>query len=427
MNAFRTLILAALLAGSETAALSRAQGISGLDSCDGSDYLRCDEAAGRMAAAAGQQANPQGALVLSEWLCGNLFQPACQRAARLKAAGVAVDRETARAWLDSCHAGNAVDCFASALVQTGSDEPRETTDLLDRACKGAELRACSRLAYTYLQHDKERARDLYRKGCETRHFGCELLVDWYSSAQGGHRFAEARRLVEADCGGAHPTGCYALGRLLYGSTGGPRDVPAAAKAFKRSCDLGDAASCNFLALIHSRHELGVSSSGKTARLLWERSCKELDNRDGCLGLARDDHRAGRAADAEAVYIRLCDGGMPAACNDLADCIMAKRCSGDRTRARSLYGEACRGKIADACVNEGAGYANGCCGDVDITKAFEAQKRGCELGSALGCANIAAHLRKTGDPVNADVALARACSLNPIFCPGRAGRDGGAPP
>lgn len=133
----------------------------------------------------------------------------------------------------------------------GTDDPARVPVLLDRACEGGELYACSALGFRYeigedVEPDVARAMALYERACEGREpEGCGSLGHAYRvGLTGVPDPAEAARYLRLGCAGDDPFSCRSLAEMLEHGEGGDRDLAHARALYERACAWGDPEACD---------------------------------------------------------------------------------------------------------------------------------------------------------------------------------------
>ncbi len=245
----------------------------------------------------------------------------------------------------------------------------QAVKLLDRACSGGVLDACTAWGIMHesghggLTRDVDRAIELYQKACDGGALGgCVELGDAYENAKG------------------------TVGR----------DAPKAVKLYQRACDADVLEGCRALASAHSRGIGGLELDQFRAFELYRRAC-EGDDLRACVSVGYHHHRGLGGAErseerARELYQRACDGGQPLGCSNLG--AMYDHGEGglpkDEKKALDLFIKACDdhfGNLA-ACANVGAMHANGKGGlNKDVAHAAAIYQKTCDSGGQLACVNL----------------------------------------
>ena len=123
---------------------------------------------------------------------------------------------------------------------------------------------------------------------------------------------------------------------------------------------------------------------------WVKKSCEADHPRGCLSLAFNlANGNGAPKDRHAafdLFSRLCDEGLPLACEQVGNAYRNDFLTGmkDDTRANDAFEKACRGELGAGCRYAAWGYRNGKGHEKDLLKAMELYADGCLLGNTPAC-------------------------------------------
>jgi len=369
-------------------------------------------------------------------------------------------------------------CTALGNMQRDAGDLKAATAMFTRACDGGEPRGCATLAYFDKAHAdalNAKAFATYKKECDAgRAESCSVLAHMTGEGLGTTADkAEAERLQQkvsslhrAACDGGEAASCHELGqRMSVGLgvaqdkaaanalderactanvgeaclflatnaafTAPQKDLAKAAALSKKSCELGHAAGCNFLAELTAKGEGGARDPA-AALALFVRACQGPGNvrigsscHDAALMLTEGDvpHDEARAATlltdscrlgylngcfelgrmyfrgrgvtkdarkAVELFMKVCDDSsiLPVACSEAGYVYQNEAALKDAAKAVQLYKRACDGGSGAGCNNLGMAYvtANGVA--KDEAKAADFLARSCELKFVTGCVNVA---------------------------------------
>jgi hypothetical protein len=177
------------------------------------------------------------------------------------------ERDAAETAVERCERGDGAACLEASrkyLVTPGPDRLRGI-ELLDRGCQAGNGRACYELGTTYhhgsgVDKDEARAIALVRRGCELEDVrSCVQAGKERIKAGGPNHLAEARALFERGCRHGDGESCFGVG-VTYQQGG---DLPAARRAYSRSCELGFERSCTMLPDFDARFPAVAGESAAT--------------------------------------------------------------------------------------------------------------------------------------------------------------------
>lgn len=227
-----------------------------------------------------------------------------------------------------------------------------------------------------------------------------------------HQSAKADDLYAKACAAKNGDACNAVGVGVRSSG----DLPGSLPWFERGCGFGSAKSCVNAGLFRARWR-GMTDPVK-ARDLFRRGCAQDQalTANACTEfgvlLAEDGDNQG----AITALTRGCERGYSTACTHLAR--LSPTTSPPKPTADAqavLRAAACDEGDGDACLNVGARLQRGANGPPDLTGALKAFERGCALGGANACLQLATILLdgKEGfpvDPVRSARAANAACQM-----------------
>jgi uncharacterized protein len=310
----------------------------------------------------------------------------------------------------ACLASSAEECTRRALAAwSDAQDDRAVAciaERLDAACSLGDAHACYFVARLRLdghgvERDIERGIAMLERACDDGvAVACTTGARWLSEPPQAGRFPDAAGLsarleTERACLAGQRTQCFQVGLGFYfGREGFPRDLGRAAQAYRRGCDLGDAAACNNLADALAYGD-GVERDVVRSASLYGRACR-LGQALGCansgqmfengLGVFRDRARA------RELYQTACMSGDVYGCLH-AEMLAAQDAGAPREAQRALahWRRACARGSAKACAFVGIMYEDGTDSMArDADKSLEAMKRACGLGDERGCEWLREH-------------------------------------
>ena len=295
----------------------------------------------------------------------------CQSPIRVELVPITADVSRPRkddALIDPCPAGfvssqgKCTQPATAAVRQCDDDDPADCKV----QCDAGDLASCYNLARgTKDWHAKH---SLWASICD-RGFGraCALGSHLYIYADDEERkptpreLVMGRKMLERGCyelgdGGS----CHELGEDLADlqiPLPLPNDPAEAIAAFERGCALGEAQSCDSVAVIYLYRPKLAKVDPSAARRWWNRACdgglfESCYQLGGLLATGKDGMDKD-VDDALRLQTRACDGGYDWACGDVAALLLAGvgGRAPDRSRARQLYARACEAGDDDACAAE----------------------------------------------------------------------------
>jgi hypothetical protein len=174
--------------------------------------------------------------------------------------------------------------------------------------------ACVQLGISYeigrdAGRDEARAEAIYRKACaDVPAERCVDLARGVPPLAAKTLLGTVRVSLEKACGGADAAACMQLGTLNEEGRGAPKDLPAAAKLYRRACDGGVAAGCTALANV-ARDPAAKAPRIDSAALL-AKTCEGGDA-DACAAYA--DSPGLSTDEVFKALSRACGGGQDHAC------------------------------------------------------------------------------------------------------------------
>jgi uncharacterized protein len=206
---------------------------------------------------------------------------------------------------------------------------------------------------------------------------------------------------KAQCEKGHAGSCAAAGQALARS-----DKTAAAAAFQKACDGGEAAGCSGLGTLAVDQAQAVAA--------FEKGCGGGDAA-GCrlLGTAlRDEARAA------ALFDQACDGGDDLGCAEAAKAYASGRgVQKDEAKAAKLHKRACDGSVGESCAGLAQMYESGASGvGKNPILAEMLYRRGCQRSSGDACVGLGRVLL-AAKPARADeakLAFARGCGARAVL-------------
>ena len=191
--------------------------------------------------------------------------------------------------------------------------------------------------------------------------------------------------VRRRCESGDNEACLAYGLMaMEGQAGVKQDLHHAADVFRRTCDVGNAKSCFFLARLY----------------------------DGVVGM---DGRGlpPTLAESSLHYRRACEGGVGQGCFNLAQMLDQGKVPGQKDAASSrqvqrriakFFGLACAQGVPKGCVNLGVLQLDGFAGrSGSFTDAMRTFRAACHMGQGAGCGYAADLIMQEMVPGNRDTA------------------------
>ncbi len=221
--------------------------------------------------------------------------------------------------------------------------------------------------------------------------------------------AQCQRLVSAlddRCSAKETSACRRLAELQIAGRGGRASKARALQAYERGCQAGDASACADAAEGYLRRE------PSRAQQLWERAC-DGGEAGACMQLSsllRQDQQGASAARGAAVFdrgVRLfekaCERGQAQGCFGLGNSLAIAptpdetRAQKSLMRAAGLWQAACDANDARACYRLGVSYKDGAGVPADEARSLQLLRKGCDLGQAESCDELATEYRSNDRP------------------------------
>lgn len=301
------------------------------------------------------------------------------------------------------------------FAEAGNEAPPSPAQIAafnEKKCTGGDREACMYLAENY-------------------YYGRELAKN----------HGKARIFYRHACAKGNADACSNLGAMLENGEGGGRDWNGAETNYKKSCDGGSGLGCNNLAVLYERRALkepkflskALDAYNSACAMQYEGTCaraeklaqyaetdpkKKLENHQiACSG--RDDleacHKAGtmhylgdgvpRSVAKGAEYFKkACDGGVAAACYNIAIMMEQGELPRDAKQILATYDKACDKGDARACSNAGFMYINGDGAPLDQEMGRALFEKSCTMKHNEGCYNLG-NVYETGAGVEKDPAKA----------------------
>ena len=258
---------------------------------------------------------------------------------------------------------------------------------------------------------------------------CNSVGYWYQSGQGNvpKDMPRAAKFYKKACDMGYAPACDAIRLLGEGDIAGGQGKPQAASAasstpapggisnLERACSSGDAAACGRLGFRYEKGN-GVQKDVSRAVAFYKQACHG-GSAISCGALGFLYHRGNGVEKDEtralAFYTMACDGGDGWSCSSLGSRYAE---AADYARAASFYQKACAGKYKDACSNLGYLYYTGKGVRKDLSRAAPLFKQACDGGSSGACHNLGAIYDEQGRDAAAAVLYEKACDGNwPLAC------------
>lgn len=163
--------------------------------------------------------------------------------------GAVMVQETRASLQNSMRPEQGMQALQAQLKGLADTERAAAQQALDTSCSAGDQQACVRAARALEDKEPARARAIYLRACDAKvGLGCSFLGLMARYATKPDR-ALAWQLMTQACELGDGFGCFHLGDMAKLGSGAPRDLVAAAKSFKRGCDLGSQPSCKALASV----------------------------------------------------------------------------------------------------------------------------------------------------------------------------------
>jgi TPR repeat protein len=309
-----------------------------------------------------------------------------------------------------CAGAAAAECTERALsAWADAEDDREVScvaRMLTDACGLGDVRACGYAGRMWLEGrgvtaDADRGLEMVVEACDGGvALECMAGLRWLSESGHASAVKDAAAIRERlddqhSCLTGSSDACMQLGVSFYwGNAPFPKDLPRAAIAYQRGCDLGHALSCSNLGDAYE-YGNGVPRDLAHAAVLYDRACRAGQ----VLGCANLGHLAENGegvprdtARAKALYRDACTGGEVYACLHLA-LMAAENAGAPRDPARSVehWQRACDRRDARACTFIGLLFEDGPDGYArDEVRSMAAMSRACDLGNQDGCVWLRSH-------------------------------------
>lgn len=317
----------------------------------------------------------------------------------------------------------------------GQQRYDEAKPLLEKACDGGEMPACTGLAVLYqngqgVAQDFDQARRLYQKACDGGLQSSCAIAAMLSKQQpekasqpGGpsapgdvaisqdlrdhaasraaegqalydqKRYDDARQDLQQACDGGSMLGCSTLGILYQTGRGVPQNVAQARTLFRRACNGGELLGCQNILLLNGEGTIGVQDLRKRA---------PEKNRKGDELFGQNHY-----AEAMPLYEQACEGESMAACGNVA--YLYENGMGvtkDVGMANAYYLKQCDGGDIHGCSILGDHYMNGKGVIRDYAQASTLLRKACDSGETDACGSLG-KLYRDGNGVTKDSTEAHA--------------------
>ena len=390
--------------------------------------------------------------------CEGGDEGACQRWV-LSSERASADASTvASAQRGRCDAGKPGGCtLAGSIDERKSDVSSFVTalSLYEKGCDGGDALGCVYAAAMLLEgrgaaRSADKASQHIAKGAPKLEAACSktdglecVALGWLSEHGHGAKqdLAAAAASYERACKAGFPEGCSNHAALLFTGRGVAPDRKRAEELADRACNAGLAAGCNNLGVAASGFPATLRSEARAVSVLkfrcrtplnvgcagWGvplqagtkedrsgptavsrlRSACDLGSQNACVnlgGLLRIG--ADGAIDpvaAATLFSQACERGNGAACGEQGSLVFAGHGTPkDPLKARQLFARACEAGERDSCSNSHFLELR----ETNASSHFEALKRLCEEGWAMGCDTYgAAFALGLGTPKNEAQAVA----------------------
>ena len=186
------------------------------------------------------------------------------------------------------------------------------------------------------------------------------------------------RTLDVQCQHNSASGCLALGTLLSGGKGLPRDPIGAGRSLKHACDLGLENACGSLVNV-------VQSDGDSVLL---EPCNRGDGKScymlGSLYYAGQGVRQNLEY-AATLFQKSCTAGFTRGCGQLGESyLFGEGVPKDIAQARQILEKACDAGYGPGCFNVGIMHRQGIATPKDEPLAQARFSQGCKLGEQTAC-------------------------------------------
>jgi Sel1 repeat len=212
-----------------------------------------------------------------------------------------------------------------------------------------------------------------------KHPGTDPAVWEKACAAGNSRGCDVlARTLDVQCQHNSARGCFALGTLLSGGKGLPRNPIGAGRSFKQACDLGLESACGSL--------LNMVSTDGDAVLL--EPCSHGDGRSCYLlgSLYYGGQGVSRNLEYSAtLFQKSCTAGFTRGCGQLGESyLFGEGVPKDIVKAREVLEKACAAGYGPGCFNVGIMHREGLATAKNPPLAVARFRRGCDLGDRNAC-------------------------------------------
>jgi hypothetical protein len=184
--------------------------------------------------------------------------------------------------------------------------------------------------------------------------------------------------LDVQCQHASAGGCFALGELLNGGKGLPRDPIGAGRSLKRACDLGLESACSSVVDM-------VKTDGDA---VLRQPCNQGDGPScfmlgslyyGGQGVTRDLEYSA------ALFQQSCAAGFTRGCGQLGESyLFGEGVPKDLIKAKQILESACDAGYGPGCFNVGIMHRQGIATPKNATLAQARFRQGCDLGDRNAC-------------------------------------------
>ena len=285
----------------------------------------------------------------------------------------------------ACAAGSAKGCY---LLGAAIDNERQV-ELYEQACDWGNHMACNDFALQLMESGDEAARsravEIFGVACDKGlTVACYNYATCFASASGVATDMERARAIHVNaCDWGHADSCSWLGSYHSNGIHIERAMSLSTTYFEKACDLGEAKACQYLGV---RYYEGVGRDKDMDRALeiFEKAC-DLDKSESCWnaalmlklgqGVPKDE------AQGRAYLVKGCEGGYAKPCYFEGRYRVVE---GREVEAVGLFGQACEGEYAPACLELARLYFRGQGLERDRNEAQVLAHKACELGELEGC-------------------------------------------
>lgn len=297
--------------------------------------------------------------------------------------------KVAKVYEKGCNLGDKLSCSRLAMIYyTGYGVVRDRQLAYDYLKKSEDsdfsdvydLKGLFHYNGEFLARDPKLAFENYRKGCDSGSgFSCgQLGALYYTDNSAGKNMEAAMAAFEKGCSLGDGNSCFYAGSSYLNRKNSDIDYNRAYQFFDDGCDLGEASSCFYLGYMNE-YGLGVKNDYRQALIYVRRGCSYRDE-PACrkLGLP-----------PSYLLFTLKNNLNRAVLGPEEDMVIDENMEPSVTRMLAQLTHQCSQKNADACSFLGEFYieTRDASGRLQVLKATDYMKKGCDLQYADACYNL----------------------------------------